>query len=355
VGNHWQLALCRVKPRRRGFTLVELLVVIAIIGVLVSLLLPAIQAAREAARRIQCQNHLKQLALAVANYADSLKMYPASAIVDTSQLDYESKSGTMISWIVLTLPYFEQSNLHRQFDFNVSVLAQPAGDPQAAQPPVMLCPSDLAKGRFFQDDQLTSGRRLAKGNYAAWVSPFHVENQSRFRAALTSHRRHTDGTFSTEGTSMTLLLSEVLTRQHPQDQRGAWAIGWTGASQLAFDIHDMQFIQHEPDSIKLAGAGYTANPASQGQAQPPNNQGPNLDMIYRCIEPAQAQLYRTPCNTWESSGSMNYLSAAPRSRHPGGVNVVFVDGHLSFVTDQVDQFAMAYLISVEDGQAVQLP
>src|SRR5215510_98031 len=79
---------CSLKLRsgemRRGFTLVELLVVIAIIGILVALLLPAVQAAREAGRRIQCQNHLKQLALAVANYSDALRNYPASGIVNTS-------------------------------------------------------------------------------------------------------------------------------------------------------------------------------------------------------------------------------------------------------------------------------
>jgi prepilin-type N-terminal cleavage/methylation domain-containing protein/prepilin-type processing-associated H-X9-DG protein len=335
-------------PCRSGFTLVELLVVIAIIGVVVSLLLPAVQAAREAARRIQCQNHLKQMALAVTNYADTLRVYPASAIVDTTQRKYDPKSGTMLSWMVLILPYAEQGNLHQQFDFGASALAQSSAEPQAAQPAVFLCPSDQAKGRFLQDGRLTAGKRVGKGNYAAWVSPYHVEFQARFRAALTSHRPHTHGVFSGEGTSATLMLSEVLTRNRPQDERGAWAIGWNGASQLAFDLHDA-------GKVELAGAGYNPDVTHLGSSQPPNNQGPNLDVLYECVAPAEAQLQRMPCNTWEESGSLDYFSSAPRSRHPGGVNVAYVDGHVSFLPDQVDQVTMAFLISIEDGMAVQLP
>ena len=90
-----------------GFTLVELLVVIAIIGVLVALLLPAVQAAREAARRSQCSNNLKQLSLALHNYENTLGTLPPAGI-DSNQM----------SWVVLLLPYFEQQNLYSQFNFN---------------------------------------------------------------------------------------------------------------------------------------------------------------------------------------------------------------------------------------------
>jgi prepilin-type processing-associated H-X9-DG protein/prepilin-type N-terminal cleavage/methylation domain-containing protein len=346
------ICLAARRPRLQrpaAFTLVELLVVIAIIGVLVSLLMPAVQAAREAARRIQCQNHLKQLALAVNNYADQLRVFPASGIVNTANPEYDPKSGTMFSWMVLILPFMEQKNLHDQFNFNVSVLAQSSAEPQAAQPLVLLCPSDLAKGRFFIDSTLTNNKRLAKGNYAAWVSPVHVEFQPIDPGALTSHASHTHGMLAADGTSTTLMLTEVLTRQQPQDQRGAWAIAWNGASLLAFDMHH--------DGAKgYDVAGYTvATDLSFGLSQRPNNQGPNLDMLYDCVEPADAQFHRVPCNNWEESGSHNYLSSAPRSRHPGGVNVVFADGHVGFLTDNVDEVTLAYSISIEDGRAVQLP
>ena len=91
---------------RRGFTLVELLVVIAIIGILVSLLLPAVQSAREAARRMQCQNNVKQLALALHNYHTAHEIYPPAGYFD----------GNTLSWCTSILPYIEQANLYEKLD-----------------------------------------------------------------------------------------------------------------------------------------------------------------------------------------------------------------------------------------------
>lgn len=92
--------------RRRGFTLVELLVVIAIIGVLVALLLPAVQAAREAARRMRCSNNLKQLSLGLHNYESTFLTLPPAGI-----------NSNQMSWLVMMLPYIEQKNLYDQFNF----------------------------------------------------------------------------------------------------------------------------------------------------------------------------------------------------------------------------------------------
>src|SRR5262245_20491178 len=112
-----------------GFTLVELLVVIAIIGVLVALLLPAVQAAREAARRSQCSNNLKQLALAYHSYNDTSQQFPAGNIATNAMsTGANNRSGTaelnggfydgMWGWPVAILPYLEGGNLAAQFDLN---------------------------------------------------------------------------------------------------------------------------------------------------------------------------------------------------------------------------------------------
>src|SRR5580765_5596268 len=108
---------------RRGFTLVELLVVIAIIGVLVALLLPAIQAAREAARRAQCLNNLKQMGLAILNYESAKKSYPRGRWnllpTDTSKhsvADRPSSKSNDASWTVVALPYAEEQSVAGQYD-----------------------------------------------------------------------------------------------------------------------------------------------------------------------------------------------------------------------------------------------
>jgi len=116
---------------------------------------------------------------------------------------------------------------------------------------------------------------------------------------------------------------------------------------LAFDMHDT------PDADGYSRPPFVANPASvTWGTQPPNNQGPNMDMLYDCPDPADAQLKKMPCSTYQRGGAMEYLSAAPRSQHAGGVNIAFVDGHVRFLNNQVDEYAMAYSVCANDGQAV---
>lgn len=324
--------------RPRGFTLVELLVVIAIIGVLVSLLLPAVQAAREAARMMQCKNNLKQLALAIHTYENSLKVYPAAAIVQNST---DLRSGQMYSWMVMILPQIEQQTLYDQFDFKTTVLQQ-ANDPQATFIAPYVCPSDGAKGKYLVDSALTSGKRFAKGNYAAYCSPFHTDLMDEFPGALIAGRGQEPRDIR-DGLTNTVVCSEVRVRANEQDQRGVWALPWSGASLLAFDMH------HGGST----GSNFTYLSASLTQTQPPNNQGPNADMLYSCTDLAGAQLAKMPCNTY-GDGAMRYLSAAPRSNHPGGVHIALMDGSVRFANDQVDEITMAYLISINDGHVVEL-
>ena len=107
------------KQKRRGFTLIELLVVIAIIAVLIALLLPAVQQAREAARRTQCKNNLKQLGLALMNYESTHKVFPPARI-DLSGLSYVPGGFYQASWTTMCLPYLDQAPLYQTYNFNLT-------------------------------------------------------------------------------------------------------------------------------------------------------------------------------------------------------------------------------------------
>jgi prepilin-type N-terminal cleavage/methylation domain-containing protein len=132
----------------RGFTLVELLVVIAIIGVLVALLLPAVQAAREAARRMKCGNNLKQIGLAIHNYHDVHLAFPPGHVVQKADPDYSPTADTPIEswgWGAFLLPFVEQSALYNQAGISTGQILQNVIDPIALTPvAVYRCPTDPA-------------------------------------------------------------------------------------------------------------------------------------------------------------------------------------------------------------------
>lgn len=131
-----------VLPKRcRGFTLIELLVVIAIISVLVALLLPAVQQAREAARRVQCKNNLVQIALALHNYEMCYERLPPGCVNATGPI-LSRPEGYHVSWTVRLLPYLDQEGAYQLFDFKKSVYDQDAKLARLFLP-VYRCPSDL--------------------------------------------------------------------------------------------------------------------------------------------------------------------------------------------------------------------
>jgi len=346
--------------RARAFTLVELLVVIAIIGILVALLLPAIQAAREAARRISCQNNVKNLALAVLNYENQKKGLPPAArakpndgeaYVDISPIEED------YSWIVEILPQIEEQALADQFSQDTNKKYDnpennliDAGNPQQSQPAILLCPSDGARGRTYTRPSTSFGLTFGKGNYVAYVSPVHIICMRTHPGAMLNELQPLASI--TDGTSKTLMLSEVRTREHQSDPRGVWAAAWTAASILAYDMHPKNLTSNSAD------AGCGAPPRRRNMPYvpftypgidclTPNSipQG-NSDRLRDCPEGNVASLEGMPCDKHNGT----WTSAAPRSLHPGGVNAAHCDGSVIWINDEIDQFLMARMVSSTDGQ-----
>jgi prepilin-type N-terminal cleavage/methylation domain-containing protein/prepilin-type processing-associated H-X9-DG protein len=276
----------------QAFTLVELLVVIAIIGVLVALLLPAVQAARESARRTQCINHLKQWGLAMHNYHDTLLQLPAGA-----------QSAPRRTYVMFLWPFIEQGNLDLKNDYTQPFFLPPCSIPNTmdglcgVKLKLYNCPTDQSG-----TDQTRDYYARVRGNYMInWgntkygvgstigTAPFSHENGSRTTPLLTRLKNITDGTANT------LMMSEYLKGKVKTDT------DWRG------DIHN-------DDGVFKFMTLSTPNSST-------------LDVVNRATPDNDP---RMPVTT--SGTQFN----AARSRHPAGVNAVMCDGSVRFVTNSVN-------------------
>ena len=310
-----------------GFTLVELLVVIAIIGVLVALLLPAVQAAREAARRTSCVNNLKQVGLAAINFETATGALPAGSLFCLPGCS-DTFGLREYSTLLLIQPFLEQGNIEERYDKNVRIYTSPNHLVSRAQIPGYLCPSDDAQGRIH-------GGRFARSNYAASfgstrLCPFLPEDQQaiypdRHNMDFDGPEVENDGAFRlqasdmgrelrqiTDGTSNSAMFSELLAG-HGNDRRGLWVMIHAGASQYT------HWLTPNSSAADKLFSGYCQDPPTADTA---------------------------PCVT----GSLYVDWAAARSRHPGGVNVTFVDGHVEFKSDDIDLFVWQAQGSINGGE-----
>jgi prepilin-type processing-associated H-X9-DG protein len=322
--------------------------VIAIIGILVALLLPAIQAAREAARRISCQNNVKNITLAVLTFADAQKALPPATTAPVVAGSEQINNTTMdqsLSWLVQILSQMEESALKDKFNMKLNLPQQDATFKlEESQVSILFCPTDSARGRYYSSGA-TFGRRHAKANYAAYVSPEHANNMRVFPGALINETQPFSRII--DGMSKTLLVSEVRTRDTEADPRGAWVGAWRGGSILAYDMHSQrhtdvnaQSKRNSPYSPFLYGGTEPGLPPNTTQSWG------NSDYVRECPDSGAAGVDKMPCH----DQTTNRSSAAPRSLHNGGVNASHVDGSVVWLTDDVDMYLMARMISINDAE-----
>jgi prepilin-type N-terminal cleavage/methylation domain-containing protein/prepilin-type processing-associated H-X9-DG protein len=289
----------------RGFTLIELLVVIAIIGVLIALLLPAVQSAREAARRAQCVNNLKQIGLALHNYVESRNVFPAS---------YSSYPGTQFSALSMILPYMEQTNVYNAINFSV-VYSDPSNTTaMMTNVAPFLCPSDRenpmpARGagtNYMANMGSGIVWQAAQGPNATMPPPNGV-----FAANIC--RRLAD---VTDGTSQTAFFSERI-----------MADGSNAIISPKADVFFSPLAPTTPDEAIRMCQEVNINDL--------NNQFP-LFMGAPWILGQHVYVHVAQPNTRSCGFFLSLRMTMPASSaHPGGVNVLFGDGSVRYVKDSV--------------------
>ncbi len=304
--------------RNKGFTLVELLVVIAIIGILIALLLPAVQAARAAARRMQCSSNVKQIVLGMHNYMDAHKALPCGSMGD----------ARIYVWCLSLLPYIEQGAVYEQLDNTVAyyqgdnkVVLADGGE--SSRFTTYTCPSDTKRivnwpgWRYPLHNYLAcSGNTVnSYGNGTGWASfwPLEESAEDRVKHQGAVFKGCNSGYWCTldeisDGTSNTMAISETIQARQPDtgsnsDNRGF--IVW-GNSTL-YSAYD------PPNSSNPDFVHDHANCYNEGN--------PN--------EPCEGQI---AVSTAYPRG-VNKLSA--RSRHTGGVNTGLADGSVQFISDTI--------------------
>ena len=295
---------------RTGFTLVELLVVIAIIGVLVALLLPAVQAAREAARRSSCSNNLKQLGIALHNYHDTLQTFPYGYME-------EGMLHKRDCWVQQVMPFMEMSNMYDQYmQTNVEWIMDIPGALKDTPIKTLMCPSDGAGPAKGASGGVRAGGAGFQGNYVGCTGDGIMLHTAQLKGMFYKLSRTNFATL-TDGTSNTLAFSEVKIRG---ESTGGWGEGggyWGGA--------------------RWGGYGFTTLEA-------PNTTV--ADKVYSC---KSTTFPKAPCISLTGADTTQNFA---RSYHPAGVMATLADGSTRMISNTIDLTTYRALGTTSGGETL---
>lgn len=317
-----------------GFTLVELLVVLAIISILAALLLPAVQAARGAARRMSCQNHLKQIGLALANYEAAMTRFPASCSLPPGRV------GDGWSTQARILPYLEQSGVYTELDLDQSYNASP--DVKPLKIPVLLCPAEV-NDRVRKD---SSGQPehypLNYGvNMGTWL--VYDANSGRIGDGVFGPDQYLGLSDLLDGTSNTLGVAEVKAyTAYYRDSASVPPAAPGDASPLC-GVGDFKRDSGHTEWVdgRVHQTGFTAvfTPNAQVLCQ---QAGIAYDVDWTS--------YREGKSPGPPAANPVFAAVTSRSYHPGIVNAVLMDGSVRSISDDVSQTVWRALATRAGGE-----
>jgi prepilin-type N-terminal cleavage/methylation domain-containing protein len=297
--------------RRRGFTLIELLVVIAIIAILIALLLPAVQQAREAARRSQCKNNLKQIGLGLHNYLDQNRTFPPGSIRD--YVNFPAGTGSwntsMLSWGARILPYMDKKAISQKIDWGIY--------PGTGGSNTALLTLNLEVYRCPSDANETSIAGIAPTNYVACLGNSDDGLSTQNILSINSSVRIAD---VKDGTSSTMVVSECKVNN-------PWVYRYEGN---AAGYSDCQFGIAPPVTNNWSTSGGSGGTPGRGYSWflAISNQSWTYTTRFR---PNDSLQLNHECELWSYPG---YFAA--RSSHPGGVHTLMTDGAVRFINSTID-------------------
>jgi len=325
--------------QRSAFTLVELLVVIAIIGVLVGLLLPAVQAARESARRMSCSNNLKQIGLALHMHHDTMNYFPSQRDIINAPVPASQQSFYRWGPLGLLTPFLEQSAIYEAIDLKKplylfsmgpppGVATHPdLGDEVATLVPTFLCPSDV-NDRVSTDWGATNyhannGTAKDGGVYENCDGLFYIDSRTKFRDML-------DGSSNTAAFCETLVGSGLADSTRGVANEGAERVTASVWNAGASIVEDSWCLNDASTVLFKRGEKWA--------------DGSVNDSGYHH--------FRTPNALVNDCYSRQAAIKSGRSRHSGGVMVLMADGSVRFVTDSIERHPWRLLGSIADHEVV---